>query len=108
MREVPRVKISVPVTSLARLLGLPDDVRIVGLYATPDPMHLFVLLEGDGLPDVPVSDWCHAADQESYIVPWRWTGPVPAIELGQYDDTKHTFTFRDTTLDADKLRDIES
>ena len=50
---VKRAKVVLGVDEVRRLLGLPADVRIVGLHVRPDPDRVAVVLEGDGLPDLP-------------------------------------------------------
>jgi hypothetical protein len=48
-----RVRITVSLPELARLLGIPKDLRAVGLYATTDPDEVHILVEGDELPGTP-------------------------------------------------------
>ncbi len=45
-----RVKITLSADNLHRLLGLPDDVRIVAVQRQEDPVRAFVVIEGDSLP----------------------------------------------------------
>jgi hypothetical protein len=46
-----RAKIPITVPQVHGLLGLPDDVRVVSLRAVQDPDMLFVVVEGDSLPE---------------------------------------------------------
>lgn len=47
-----RVKLAIDNASMRRLLDLPDNYEIVHMYAEHDPNVVFVLLAGEGLPDV--------------------------------------------------------
>jgi hypothetical protein len=78
---VRRGKIAITVRQMHRLLGLPDDVRIVTLRATHDPDLVHVMVEGASLPaqEVHGTDYACMAYAGDAEAPFLWH---PVAELG--------------------------
>ncbi len=72
-----RARIALDNGALRELLQLPDDVRIVFVYADVDPTQVSVIVEGPGLSNLPAAGpmW-----QES-----MWPGGPHAGELAYLD-----------------------
>ncbi len=70
-----RAKFILPIEALGRLLGLPDDVRVVDLVVPGDPARLLVIVEGDGLPENPV--WANSpVSQEALAAIGHGEAPI--------------------------------
>jgi hypothetical protein len=78
---VRRGKIAITVSQMHRLLGLPDDVRVVALRTMQDPDMVHVLVEGASLPaqDVHGQDWAEVAYHGEGEAPYLWH---PVAKLG--------------------------
>lgn len=65
MRSTRRAKLHLNVEQVAQILDLPAGVHVRAMQALVDPPAVIVVLEGEGLPEIP-------EDQEAPIV-WAET-----------------------------------
>lgn len=70
-----RGKIVLSSQHVARLLGLPDDVRVVAMHVSPDPDLLYVRIEGDSLPDREI----HEGGPSGAVSAWAGWSEAPYI-----------------------------
>jgi hypothetical protein len=69
-----RAKLLLRHGNLRQLLNLHDDVRLIGLVAHQDPLHLEVIVEGERFPP-------SHADEEAHTVQLWECQPIPERDL---------------------------
>lgn len=98
-----RVKIVLPVDALHRLLGLSEDVRVVGVYATADPAAACVLIEGEGVPETAGFGAEQLAAMGVLEAPRVWH-PIRGSEDVALGLTWGAWKLGDTPMSGDALR----
>lgn len=76
-----RVKTVLDVATVTEMLGLPDSMRIVGMYTALDPDEVHVRIEGDDVPTT--RSWPHGPCNEELAAAGAVESPiVPAAYWG--------------------------